>query len=243
MKRVAANLGMTVAEVMIILKDQMENFTSTICIASKINNSNGDIQEVATKMKTILGDQVFSQSLIENTKPAVYFSALHANYGRGKIEEKYDAYTTAYHPGMLRVASSLLQSPAPRATVEDFKCPKESKQKFTAQHSDKLSCPSFLNILSNHDSFVEYYIDDILVGRLHIKAGFLLVYTTEIHTDNNKIFNPLKLVHCLEGASDCLLYCFIGVPPKEGLKMKGRAWIQKLKFAIETIFANRLNKL
>ena len=145
---------------------------------------------------------------------------------------------------MLRVASSLLQSPAPRATVEDFKCPKESKQKFTAQHSDKLSCPSFLNILSNHhDSFVEYYIDDILVGRLHIKAGFLLVYTTEIHTDNNKIFNPLKLVHCLEGASDCLLYCFIGVPPKEGLKMKGRAWIQKLKFAIETIFANRLNKL
>ena len=45
MKRVAANLGMTVAESMIILKDQMENCTSTICIASKINNSNSNIQE------------------------------------------------------------------------------------------------------------------------------------------------------------------------------------------------------
>ena len=39
MNRVAANLGMTVAKVMIILKDQMENCTSTICIASKINNN------------------------------------------------------------------------------------------------------------------------------------------------------------------------------------------------------------
>ena len=62
------------------------------------------------------------------------------------------------------------------------------------------------------------------------------MYTTEIDTDN-KIFNPLKLVHCSEGASDCLLlYQFLHVPPKEGLKMKGRVWIQELNFAIITIF-------
>ena len=65
------------------------------------------------------------------------------------------------------------------------------------------------------------------------------MYTTEIDTDN-KIFNPLKLVHCLEGASDRLLYQFLHVPPKEGLKMKGRVWIQELNFAIKTIFANKL---
>ena len=87
---------------------------------------------------------------------------------------------------------------------------------------------------------MEYYIDDILVGRLHIKAGFLLVYTTEIHTDNNKIFNPLKLKHCSEGASDRLLYRFLHMPPEEGLNMKGRDSIQELNFAIITIFANKL---
>ena len=76
---------------------------------------------------------------------------------------------------------------------------------------------------------------NILVGRLHIKAGFSLVYTTEIHTDN-KIFNPLKLKDCSEGASDRLLYRFLHVPPKEGLKMSGRDWIPELKFAIETYF-------
>jgi len=65
------------------------------------------------------------------------------------------------------------------------------------------------------------------------------MYTTEIDTDN-KIFNPLKLVHCSEGASDRLLYRFLHVPPKEGLKMKGRAWIQELNLAIKTIFTNKL---
>ena len=83
---------------------------------------------------------------------------------------------------------------------------------------------------------------DILVGRLHIKAGFSLVYTTEIHTDN-KIFNPLKLKHRSEGVSDRLLYRFVHMPPNEGLNMKGRDSknsIEELDFAIETIFANKL---
>ena len=93
---------------------------------------------------------------------------------------------------------------------------------------------------------MEYYLgdSDILVGRLHIKAGFSLVYTTEIHTDN-KIFNPLKLKHCSEGASDRLLYRFLHMPPNEGLNMKGRDSknsIKELDFAIGTIFANKLNK-
>ena len=71
------------------------------------------------------------------------------------------------------------------------------------------------------------------------------MYTTEIHTDNNKICNPLKLKHCSEGASDRLLYQFLHMPPKEGLNMKGRDSknsIEELDFAIETIFANKLLK-
>ena len=121
--------------------------------------------------------------------------------------------------------------------------PSRKNQKFIAQHADKHSCPTYFNILSKHDSSVDYYLGDtdILVGRLHIKAGFSLVYTTEIHTDN-KIFNPLKLKHCSEGASDRLLYRFLHIPSEEGLNMnmKGRDSIQELDFSIDTIFGNKL---
>lgn len=54
MKREAAKLGRGVAQVMTILKDQMENCAATICIESDDINNNDDIQEVATTMKTIL---------------------------------------------------------------------------------------------------------------------------------------------------------------------------------------------
>ena len=118
-------------------------------------------------------------------------------------------------------------------------------RRFTARHADKHSCPTLFNILSKYDSSVDYYLgdSDILVGCLHIKAGFLLVYTTEIHTDN-KIFNPLKLKHCSEGASDRLLFRFLHMPPEEGLNMnmKGRDLIQELDFSIDTIFGNKLKK-
>ena len=124
--------------------------------------------------------------------------------------------------------------------------PSRKNQKFIAQHADKHSCPTYFNILSKHDSSVDYYLGDtdILVGRLHIKAGFSLVYrvyTTEIHTDN-KIFNQLKLKHCSEGASDRLLYRFLHIPSEEGLNMnmKGRDSIQELDFSIDTIFGNKL---
>ena len=60
-------------------------------------------------MKSIMGGEVKSHSLLLNTKP---ISASHANYGRGKIEEKkYDVVTTKYRPGTGRVACSLLRSP------------------------------------------------------------------------------------------------------------------------------------
>ena len=39
--------------------------------------------------------------------------------------------------------------------VDDSKRPKESKQKFTTQHSDKHSWLTIFNILSNHDPFVK----------------------------------------------------------------------------------------
>ena len=67
---------------MIILKDQMENCKSTICIASKINNNHDIyIQEVATKMKTTLEDFVVSHSLMENQKPVHQTTVVNANYG------------------------------------------------------------------------------------------------------------------------------------------------------------------
>ena len=44
----------------------------------------------------------------QNTKPV---SVLHENYGCGHIGEKYDAYTKARYPYMIRVACSLLQNP------------------------------------------------------------------------------------------------------------------------------------
>ena len=77
-------------------------------------------------------------------------------------------------------------------------------------HSEKRSCLSFVDILSNHDFFVKYYLGNILVAHLHIKAGFLLVYTTEIHTDNNS-FNPLalKLVHSSFQRVHQIVYCII----------------------------------
>ena len=59
-------------------------------------------------MKTILGDQVLSHNLMENTKPALYLFALHANYGRGKIEEKYDAYTNYIIPSRYAQSSMLI---------------------------------------------------------------------------------------------------------------------------------------
>ena len=54
MKREAAKLGRGIAQVMTILKDQIENCAATICIESDDINNNDDIQEVATTMKTIL---------------------------------------------------------------------------------------------------------------------------------------------------------------------------------------------
>ena len=101
MKKEATKLGITVDEMMIILKNEitMENCTATISIASDINK-NTDIQEIANKMKSILGGEVKSHSLLLNTKP---ISASHANYGRGKIEEKYDVVTAKYRPGTVRV--------------------------------------------------------------------------------------------------------------------------------------------
>ena len=54
MKREAAKLGRGIAQVMTILKDQIENCAATICIESDNINNNDDIQEVATTMKTIL---------------------------------------------------------------------------------------------------------------------------------------------------------------------------------------------
>lgn len=76
--------------------------------------------------------------------------------------------------------------------------------------SEKRSCLSFFDILSNHDFFVKYYLGNILVAHLHIKAGFLLVYTTEIHADNN-IFNllTLKLVHSSFQMVHQIVYCII----------------------------------
>jgi hypothetical protein len=254
LKQEAVKLGMTVDQMMIILKDLMENCSATICIESDIHK-NTAIQKVANKMKFIMGGSAKAHSLHQNTTPVI---ACHANFGRGKIEGKYDIVTTKYYPRTMGVACSLLRTPEPKmveGVATEVVTPKfvsvapESKvveakakaveakaveaepknQRFTARHADKHSCPTLFNILSKYDSSVDYYLgdSDILVGRLHIKAGFSLVYTTEIHTDN-KIFNPLKLKHCSEGASDRLLYRFLHMPPEEGLNMnmKGRDSIQ-----------------
>ena len=110
LKQEAEKLGMTVDQVMIILKDQLENCSATICIESDINN-NSAIQKVANKMKFIMGGEEKCHSLHQNTKPVI---ARHANFGRGKIEGKYDDYTTAFHPGTVGVACSLLRSPEPK---------------------------------------------------------------------------------------------------------------------------------
>ena len=110
LKQEAAKLGMTVDQMMIILKDQLENCSATICIESDIHK-NTAIQKVANKMKFIMGGEEKYHSLHQNTKPV---SARHANYGRGKIEGKYDDYTTAFHPGTVGVACSLLRSPEPK---------------------------------------------------------------------------------------------------------------------------------
>ena len=73
----AVKLGMTIDQVMTLLKDQLENCSATICIESDINK-NTAIQKVANKMKFIMGGSVVSHSLHQNTKPVI---ASHANYG------------------------------------------------------------------------------------------------------------------------------------------------------------------
>ena len=56
-------------------------------------------------MKSIMGGEVKSHSLLLNTKP---ISASHANYSRGKIEEKYDAYTNYIIPSRYAQSSMLI---------------------------------------------------------------------------------------------------------------------------------------
>ena len=76
---------------------------------------------------------------------------------RGKIEGKYDVYTTRCHPGTMGVACSLLKSPEPKtieAVAPEAVAPKakaggpeaeaveaERIRRFTARHADKHSCP------------------------------------------------------------------------------------------------------
>ena len=119
---------------------------------------------------------------------------------------------------------SFWSEPTTGAIVEHNWQHRSTTNKFTAKDSDKHSYLSFFKHLFQPPwFFCGIFLGNILVARVHIKAGFLLVYTTEIHTTDNEIFNPLKLTHCSEGASDCLLYCLIHVPPKEGLQMNERA--------------------
>ena len=110
LKQEAVKLGMTVDQMMIILKDLMENCLATICIESDIHK-NTAIQKVANKMKTIMGGSAKTHSLSNNCNQVI---ACHANFGRGKIEGKYDIVTTKYYPRTMGVACSLLRTPEPK---------------------------------------------------------------------------------------------------------------------------------
>ena len=81
MNRVAANLGMTVAKVMIILKIKWKIVRQLFVLHLRSTTIMIYIQEVATKMKTTLGDLVVSHSLMENQKPVHQTTVVNANYG------------------------------------------------------------------------------------------------------------------------------------------------------------------
>jgi hypothetical protein len=86
-------------------------------------------------------------------------------------------------------------------------------------------------------SYVYYMINNKVVAKLRIPAGFSIVVTTEIHS-GLKTLNPHKLKHCSESSDDRLLFRIVHQVAPEGINMdrSSDSWLKFATAAVKQIF-------
>jgi hypothetical protein len=87
------------------------------------------------------------------------------------------------------------------------------------------------------DSFVCYKLQNKIVAKLHIPAGFSIVVTTEMHSGLLSL-NPYKVNHCSGSADDRLLFRIVHEVPPGGINMSrtSESWLKFATNAVEQIF-------
>ena len=115
--------------------------------------------------------------------------------------------------------STIQQATRPKTTTEQ----RSATQQAATNQRSILKSAAVCHLLISYPTMI--FLWNIILAIfwlyifIYIKAGFLLVYTTEIHTDNNS-FNPLtlKLVHSSFQRVHQMVYCinlFISLPRKD----------------------------
>ena len=90
---------------------------------------------------------------------------------------------------------------------------------FLQEHWDSHTLPSMFVSYSEKDLYVYYTLKGKLIARLRIPAGFLIVYTVEIHS-SQKVSNPIGLQHFSASDNDRLMFRIIHEASKNGVLMK-----------------------
>jgi hypothetical protein len=73
--------------------------------------------------------------------------------------------------------------------------------KFLGDHWDTHALSTTFFSFSSTDSFVYYKLQNKIVAKLRIPAGFSIVVTTKIHSGLLSL-NPYRVKHCSESAED-----------------------------------------
>jgi hypothetical protein len=92
---------------------------------------------------------------------------------------------------------------------------------FLGDHWDTHVLSTTFFSFSSTDSFVYYKLQNKVVTKLHIPAGFSIVVTTEIHSGLLSL-NPYRVKHYSESADDRLLFRIVHEVPPTSLARRGR---------------------
>ena len=108
---------------------------------------------------------------------------------------------------------------------------------FLGDHWDTHALPTTFFSFSANDSYVYYKLQNKIVAKLLIPAGFSIVVTTEIHS-GLKTLNPYKLKHCSESSDDRLLFRIVHQVGPEGINMdrSSDSWLKFASDAVKIIF-------
>jgi hypothetical protein len=108
---------------------------------------------------------------------------------------------------------------------------------FLGDHWDTHALPTTFFSFSANDSYVYYKLQNKIVAKLLIPAGFSIVVTTEIHS-GLKTLNPYKLKHCSESSDDRLLFRIVHQVGPEGINMdrSSDSWLKFATDAVKKIF-------